>query len=79
MKKIFYNGDNAYVVVREIGESCIDPTTYGITNSRYGLTAEQVAMQILKMWKEEHFCDHVLKSNNKYLLCRTIEDAIIVQ
>ena len=79
MKKIFYNGDNAYVVVREINERMIDPNTYGITKSKYGLTAQQIAMQILKMWKEEHFCDHVLKSNNKYLLCRTIEDAIIVQ
>ncbi len=79
MKKIFYNGDNAYVVVREIGESCIDPNTYGITNSRYGLTAEQVAMQILKMWKDDNNCDHVLRKGNKYILCQTIKDAQIVE
>ena len=79
MKKIFYNGDNAYVVVREIGESCIEPNTYGITNSRYGLTAEQVAMQILKMWKDDNNFDHVLRKGNKYLLCQTIKDAHIVE
>jgi len=78
MKKIFYNGDKAYVVVRKISYSCIDPKSYGITKSKYGLTLEQVAMQILKMWKEEHHCDHVLRKGNKYLLCQTIKDVEII-
>ena len=79
MKKIFYNGDKAYVVVRKIDESCIDPSTYGITKSKYGLTPEQMAMQILRLWKEEHHCDHVLRKGNKFLLCQTIKDAEIIE
>ena len=79
MKKIFYNGDNAYVIVREIKQNAIDPIAYGITESKYGLTPEQVAMQILKMWKEEHHCDHVLRRGDRYLLCQTIKDAQIIE
>ena len=37
-KDIFYHNDKAYLVVREIKSSAIDPLTYGITNSKYGLT-----------------------------------------
>ena len=78
MKKIFYNGDKAYVVVRKISYDSIDPKRYGIHESKYGLSLEQVSMQILKLWKEEHYCDHVLRKGNKYLLCRTIKDAQII-
>jgi hypothetical protein len=79
MKKIFYHKDTAYVIVREIPLSAVDPLTYGITQSKYGLSAEQVAMQILKMWKNDNHCDHVLRKNGKYLLCRTIEEAQIIE
>ena len=78
-KDIFYHGDKAYLVVREIKASSIDPLTYGITESKYGLSPEQVAMQILKLWKDEWLCGHVLRKGNNYLLCRTIEDAQILE
>jgi len=78
-KHIFYHNGNAYLVVREINQRAIDPNTYGITKSKYGLTPEQVAMQILKLWKEECRCDHVLRKGDNYLLCRTIKDAEIIE
>jgi hypothetical protein len=79
MRKIFYNGDKAYLVIRSIGEGCLDPEFYGITGSKVGLTPEQVAMQILKLWKEEYRCDHVLRQGKRYLLCQTIKDVEIIE
>jgi len=79
MKKIFYNKGNAYLVIRKIGYHLIDPLTYGITESKYGLTQEQVSIQILKLLKEQYYCDHVLQKGDKYLLCQTIKDADIIE
>lgn len=79
MRKIFYNKGKSYVVIRKINFNAIDPLTYGITKSKYGLTSDQAAMQILKLWKESHHCDHVLQKGDKYLLCQTIKDAVILE
>ena len=74
MKQIFYSGDKAYHVVRTIKIQDCNPRNFGIPRDD-----EQAYMKVLKVWVESHNCDHVLKQNNTYLLCRTIKDAEIIE
>jgi len=71
--KIFYNGNNAYQVVRTINVSTCDPKRYGINR-----TDEQAYNMILQLWRDEHHCDHVLRRENDFMLCRTIKDVQII-
>ena len=73
-KKIFYNGDQVYHVVRTIKVSDCDPRQYGINRSD-----EAAYMKVLKAWVESHHCDHVLRQHDSFLLCRTIKDAEIIE
>jgi len=34
-------------------------------------------MEVLKVWRDEMGCDHVLRHNDRYLLVQTIQDVII--
>ena len=74
MKKIFYNGNESYQVVRTITVDTCDPRRYGINRND-----EAAYMIVLQAWRDEHHCDHVLRQNNSFLLCRTIKDAKIVE
>jgi len=74
MKKIFYNGSEAYQVVRTITVDACNPRRYGINRED-----EQSVMKILELWRDEHHCDHVLRQNNSFLLCRTIKNVNIVE
>ena len=73
-KKIFYNGDQAYHVVRTLHISTFDPRRYGINRSD-----EHAYMMVLQVWRDEHHCDHVLRQGDHFMLCRTIKDAQIVE
>ena len=74
MKEIFYNGNEAYHVVRRINVSDCDPRRYDIPRDD-----EQSYMRVLKVWVESHHCDHVLRHGELFLLCRTIKDAQIIE
>ena len=74
MKQIFYSGDKAYHVVRTLHISTFDPKRYGINR-----TDEQSFMKILMLWRDEHYCDHVLRQGDNFMLCRTIKDVQIIE
>ena len=72
-KKIFYNGDQAYHVVRTLHMSTFNPERYGVyTND------ERAFMMILQYWRDSHNCDHVLRQGDYFMLCRTIKDVEII-
>jgi len=71
---IFYNGNDAYQVVRKLHISTFDPTRYGVNR-----TDDEAHMMILQAWRDEHRCDHVLKQGDYFMLCRTIKDIEIVK
>jgi hypothetical protein len=73
-KKIFYNGDEAYHVVRTIGIEACNPRRYGIPRDD-----EQSYTKVLQVWRDTHHCDHVLRNGNQFMLCRTIKDAEIIE
>tara|TARA_R110001583_G_scaffold3293_32_gene21379 strand:- start:1805 stop:2032 length:228 start_codon:yes stop_codon:yes gene_type:complete len=73
-KKIFYNGNQPYHIVRKISVETCNPKRYGIERSD-----ESAYMLILQLWRDEHNCDHVLRQNDDFLLCRTIKDAQIIE
>jgi|TARA_R100000081_G_C4785069_1_gene153995 hypothetical protein len=74
MKKIVYSGNIPYIVVREISTESCNPKKYGIDR-----TDKSSHMKILGLWVEHSHCDHVLLKDGKYLLCRTIKDAEIIE
>ena len=74
MTKIIYSGNIPYLVVREINTESCNPKKYGIDRSD-----KEAHMKVLGLWVESHKCDHVLLKNGKYLLCRTIKDAEIIE
>tara|TARA_Y100000034_G_scaffold17987_1_gene19837 strand:- start:571 stop:798 length:228 start_codon:yes stop_codon:yes gene_type:complete len=73
-KKIFYNGNGAYHVVRTINVEDCNPMKYDIHR-----TDEQAYMMVLQVWRDTHYCDHVLRNGNQFMLCRTIKDAEIIE
>ena len=74
VKKIFYNGNEAYQLVRTISIEDCNPRKYGIERDD-----EQAYMMVLQVWRNTHQCDHVLRQNNNFMLCRTIKDAQIIE
>jgi len=72
--KIFYNGNQAYQVVRKLHISTFDPRRYGVNR-----TDEDAYMSICRLWKDEHHCDHVLRQGEDFMLCRTIKDVKIIE
>ena len=72
-KKIFYNGEQAYHVVRTLHMNTFNPERYGVhTND------ERAFMMILQYWRDSHHCDHVLRQGDYFMLCRTIKDVEII-
>lgn len=65
MKQLFKFNDKLYVIVR-------DMATHNFENSNGSIN-----MEVLKAWRDEMGCDHVLRHNDRYLLVQTIQDAII--
>ena len=74
MKKIIYSGNKAFQIVRIIPMESCNPKKYGIDRND-----RDAHMKILKLWVDENHCDHVLQQKEKYLLCRTIKDAEIIE
>ena len=74
VKKIFYNGNEAYQLVRTISMEDCNPRKYGIDRDD-----EQAYMMVLQVWRDSQHCDHVLRQNNNFMLCRTIKDAQIIE
>ena len=73
-KKIFYNGNEAYYVVRTIHIDDCNPKRYDINRND-----EQAYMMVLQVWRDTQYCDHVLRQGDNFLLCRTIKDAQIIE
>jgi len=73
-KKIYYNGNQPYQVIRTISIGDCNPRRYGILRDD-----EEAYMKVLQVWRNTHYCDHVLRSGNNFMLCRTIKDAQIVE
>jgi len=74
MVKIIYSGNKPYYVVREIKTDSCNPKNYGVNR-----TDKEAHMKILGLWVTNHLCDHVLLKDGKYLLCRSIKDAQIIE
>lgn len=62
MKRLFYNNDTYYVVLREL-------KTHQVSNSNGSIN-----MEVLKAWRDYLGGDHVLRMNNSYLICETVEE-----
>ena len=62
MRRIFYHNNKAYVVLREIRFHNVENKD-GSHN-----------IQVIKAWMEHEGVDHVLRQNDKYLICDTIKD-----
>lgn len=60
------NGENLYEIVRSISSHMVEDKD------------RVVDKELLGQWVKYNDCDHVLLQNGKYLLCRTIEEAEIV-
>ena len=73
-KKLIYNGDMIYQVVRTISMDDCNPKKYDIPKG------DQASfMKVLQVWRDQYNCDHVLKQDNTFMLCKTIKDAQIVE
>ena len=70
-RQIYYHNGEAYLIIRKIKLSNLSPRQYGIDSDDY--------MKVLKAWKEWLNCDHVLKHNDEFFICQTIEHAVIVE
>jgi|EP01052_Picozoa_sp_SAG31_P045580 hypothetical protein len=62
MKKLFYNNDTYYVVLREI-------KVHQVSNSNGSIN-----MEVLKAWRDYLNGDHVLRVNDSYLICETVDE-----
>jgi hypothetical protein len=62
MKRLFYNNDTYYVVLREL-------KVHQVSNSNGSIN-----MEVLKAWRDYLGGDHVLRMNNSYLICETVEE-----
>ena len=62
MKKMFYNNDTYYVVLREF-------KGHQVSNSNGSIN-----MEALKAWRDYLGGDHVLKVQDSYLICETVEE-----
>mgnify|MGYP000001019035 FL=1 len=71
---IFYNGNEAYHVIRTIKMQDCNPRKFGILRDD-----EEAYMKILLVWRNHHNCDHVLRQNDQFMLCRTIKDVEIIE
>lgn len=62
MRKLFYNNDTYYVVLREL-------KTHQVSNSNGSIN-----MEVLKAWRDYLNGDHVLRVNDSYLICETVDE-----
>ena len=69
-KEIYYHQGEAYLILRKIKMSNLNPRQYGIDSDDY--------LKGLKAWKEWLGGDHVLKNNDEFWICETIKHAEIV-
>jgi len=65
MKQLFKHNDKLYVIIR-------DMAIHNFENKDGSIN-----MEVLKAWRDEMGCDHVLRHNDRYLLVQTIQEAII--
>jgi hypothetical protein len=62
MKKLYFYNDNVYLVLRDI------PASY-FFNKQGELNRE-----LLNTWKEYLGADHILKTENRFLICETVPE-----
>tara|TARA_R100000008_G_scaffold84820_2_gene73195 strand:- start:424 stop:654 length:231 start_codon:yes stop_codon:yes gene_type:complete len=75
MKKIFYNNNIAYVVLRKIKVHDCDPKRFGAR-----VDNEHNRLKVLMAWRDHVGADHVLQvKNDTFYLCETIQDAKIIE
>ena len=74
IKDIYYNGNQPYLIVRVIKMEDCNPRRFGIPRDD-----EESYYRVLQVWRDHHNCDHVLRKNNHFMLCRTIKDAEIIE
>ncbi len=64
---IIYKNNNAYQIISEI-------PVHNFLNSN-----NTVNQKVLGLYVDKFNCDHVLQRDDKFLICRTIEEAVIIQ
>jgi len=74
MNKIIYHGNEVYHIIRTISIDDCNPRKYGIPKDD-----QESYMKVLQVWRNQCNCDHVLRKDNSFMLCRTIKDAKIVE
>jgi hypothetical protein len=62
MKRLYFYNDNVYLVLRDI------PASY-FFNKQGELNRE-----LLNTWKEHLGADHILKTENRFLMCETVPE-----
>lgn len=66
MKRLFKHGDNLYLILREI--------------PKHNIEEESIAnKKMLKLWVDYLNGNHVLLHEGKYLICETVQDAVVIE
>ena len=64
---VIYKNDNAYKIIEEI-------SIHNFLNSD-----NSINQRVLGLYVNKLNCDHVLQRENKFLICQTIQDAVITE
>ena len=64
---IIYKNNNAYKIIDEI-------SIHNFLNSD-----DSINQKVLGLYVNKLNCDHVLQRENKFLICQTIQDAVIIE
>jgi hypothetical protein len=64
---VIYKNDNAYKIIEEI-------SILNFLNSD-----NSINQRVLGLYVNKLNCDHVLQRENKFLICQTIQDAVIIE
>ncbi len=64
---VIYKNDNAYKIIKEI-------SIHNFLNSD-----NSINQRVLGLYVNKLNCDHVLQRENKFLICQTIQDAVIIE
>jgi hypothetical protein len=63
---VVYKNNNAYQIIKEV-------SIHNFLNSD-----SSINQKVLGLYVNEFHCDHVLQREDKFLICRTIQDATII-
>lgn len=62
MKKLYFYNDNIYLILRDI------PASYFFNKQG------ELNRDLLNTWKEHLGADHILKTDNRFLMCETVPE-----